>query len=161
MKQFLKLNRISAFCLSCRVIAKRYLQRVVVFILAAALVSLPTGAAGAVLDLASTPLFLSAAVPPNIFFLTDDSGSMDWNMMTQENDGIMNLTGGNASTDYNYVLPAADNQYASNGTNGRILPTEEAVLATANMPADAYGVWRARYSGYNGMYYNPEVTYRP
>ena len=34
------------------------------------------------LAIANTPLFLGFAVPPNVFFVTDDSGSMDWEFMT-------------------------------------------------------------------------------
>ena len=29
------------------------------------------------------------------------------------------------------------------------------------MPADNHGVWRVRYNGYNKMYYNPDIYYRP
>ncbi|MCW8933157.1 MAG: PilC/PilY family type IV pilus protein [Gammaproteobacteria bacterium] len=32
-------------------------------------------------DIAQTPLFLGAGVQPNIFFVSDDSGSMDWETM--------------------------------------------------------------------------------
>jgi len=35
------------------------------------------------LSMANTPLFLGAAVQPNVFFVSDDSGSMDWEFMTQ------------------------------------------------------------------------------
>jgi len=34
------------------------------------------------LSMATTPLFLGAAVQPNVFFVSDDSGSMDWEFMT-------------------------------------------------------------------------------
>ena len=36
----------------------------------------------ATLSMANTPLFLGAAVQPNVFFVSDDSGSMDWEFMT-------------------------------------------------------------------------------
>ena len=39
--------------------------------------------------LADSPLFLSNSVEPNILFMLDDSGSMNWEMMTTENNGIM------------------------------------------------------------------------
>jgi type IV pilus assembly protein PilY1 len=122
------------------------------------------------LSLSNSPLFLSTPVPSNIFFLLDDSGSMDWNMMTIEGgDGQMTLTNGGRSTIYSYLFGKSadglnnnnDNNYSFTSVNGRILPTEEAVLATPNMPADAFGVWRGRYAGYNHMYYNPEVIYKP
>ncbi len=113
------------------------------------------------LNLAVSPLFLGTAVEPNIVLLSDDSGSMDWDVMTLDNQGRIILVGADTTTTYSYVLPAADNNYSSTSSNGRILPSEEAVLATANMPADAYGVWRGRFSGFNVMYYNPETTYTP
>jgi type IV pilus assembly protein PilY1 len=140
------------------------LARLLTAALAATTVALPAAAQAAALNLASSPLFLSVPVPPNIFFLIDDSGSMDWTMMTPEYDGAIWLTTPGASspsTEYNYILPGSDNNYCASCTYGRILPTEDAVKATSNMPADAYGVWRGWFSGYNGMYYNPEVTYKP
>jgi len=36
------------------------------------------------LDLASTPLFLTNKVPPNVILLFDDSGSMDWEAITTD-----------------------------------------------------------------------------
>ncbi len=129
----------------------------------ALLIALPTSSPATPLDLSSAPLFLTSAVQPNILFLADDSGSMDWNMMTSETDGQMGLTG-RASTTYSYIFPQANNNYATTSSLGRILPSEAAVLATANMPnlaQGAHGVWRSRYSGYNTLYYNPDVTYLP
>ena len=35
----------------------------------------------AAIDIANTPLFLGTGVSPNVFFMLDDSGSMDWEMM--------------------------------------------------------------------------------
>jgi type IV pilus assembly protein PilY1 len=113
------------------------------------------------LSLAQAPLFVSAAAPANIFILSDDSGSMDWNIITSESDGVMLLTAGGDTTRYTYLFPQADNAYGSTDTNGRILPSEAAVLAATNMPANAHGVWRGRYSGYNSLYYDPAITYRP
>ncbi len=112
------------------------------------------------LSLANSPLFLGTAVEPNIFLLSDDSGSMDWDIMTTESEGRMTLVGATETHVFSYTVPAADNNYSFENV-GRILPSEESVQATANMPADAYGVWRGRFSGYNVMYYNPEIAYRP
>lgn len=41
----------------------------------------PSGVVAAPGTLADSPLFLSSAVQPNIFFLIDDSGSMDWEVL--------------------------------------------------------------------------------
>ncbi|HCU52867.1 MAG TPA: hypothetical protein DIC36_00815 [Gammaproteobacteria bacterium] len=124
----------------------------------ALLLMAPAPSPAAPLDIANTPLFLSGTVQPNIFFLADDSGSMDWNMVTSETDGVMSLIGGNTTTKYTYIFPQACNQYGATNTNGRILPSENS-LSTAQK--SKYGVWRARFSGYNSLYYNPDVTYLP
>ncbi len=123
------------------------------------LLQVPTQSHAAQLNLANSPLFLGTAVEPNIFLLS--SGSMDWDIMTIGDQGRISLVGATATTDYSYVLPTVDNNYGPTSSNGRILPSEEAVQATSNMPADAYGVWRGRFSGHNVMYYNPEVVYTP
>ena len=125
------------------------------------LMAMPTSSPATPLDLSSAPLFLTGSVQPNILFVVDDSGSMDWNMMTSETDGVMYLTAGGATTLYTYVFPQVDNNYGSTSFYGRILPSEAAVAAAAGMPADRHGVWRGRFSGYNTMYYNPNVTYTP
>jgi len=127
----------------------------------ALLIAVPVTSPATPLDLSSAPLFLSGTVQPNIFFLADDSGSMDWNTMTSESDGQMKLTGGDTSTTYSYIFPQADNNYAWNDTNGRILPSEAAVNTMSPTPTNSHGVWRGRYSGYNTLYYNPDVTYLP
>ncbi|KAF0193005.1 MAG: type IV pilus assembly protein PilY1 [Gammaproteobacteria bacterium] len=101
--------------------------------------------------ISQAPLYLSTTVEPNIFFLTDDSGSMDWGVMTSETDGLIYL-GGYA---YYYTHPAAENDWYF------IVPTEEYLTSSKGVAAPAAGVWRAWYSGYNKMYYNPSVTYLP
>lgn len=53
------------------------------------------------LDLSNLPLFLSSSkVPANILFMVDDSGSMDWEVMTQDADssGIFSNTQPDGST---------------------------------------------------------------
>ena len=42
-----------------------------------------TGAKAAELNLADEPLFLGISTDPNVFFQMDDSGSMDWEVMTK------------------------------------------------------------------------------
>jgi type IV pilus assembly protein PilY1 len=163
-----------------RVVQKNSMVRIAVekaslAVLAALLIIVPFAGIASQLNLASSPLYLSTPVPPNIFFLHDDSGSMDWDMVTSENDGVMFLSAGGRTTRYNHVYERG-NVYPNCGntgvfgdlfdlllgcTTGRVVPDEESVQATANMPSDAHGVWRAWYHGYNKMYYNPEVAYSP
>jgi hypothetical protein len=74
------------------------------------------------LSLASAPLFLGTAVEPNIFLLSDDSGSMDWDIMTAENEGRITLVGATETHVFSYTVPAADNNYSFENV-GRILPS--------------------------------------
>lgn len=100
--------------------------------------------------LADAPLFLSTSVTPNIFILADDSGSMDWDLMTPESDGVVWLSG----WVYYYAIPGPDNSYYWTAAS-------EDYLLSQGVAAPALGVWRIRNSSYNKLYYNPEVTYTP
>ena len=109
----------------------------------------PTTVLAAPGTLADVPLFLTNPVEPNVFFLVDDSGSMDWGLMSEEADGIMYF-----GCAYYYAQPAADNSYTW------VVPTE-AGLAAQGVAAPYGGVWRARSSAYNRLYYDPTITYTP
>jgi len=123
--------------------------------------------------LTSTPLYLSTAVEPNIVFLTDDSGSMDWTMMTDKADGVYSVISPVWEFPAYYTHPTPDNIYeewylANWGATAYVytLPTHETMDAnsaflTANGYTDWDGVWRMRNSNYNKMYYNPTITYTP
>ena len=100
--------------------------------------------------LADAPLFLSTSVTPNVFIMADDSGSMDWDLMTPESDGVIYLNG----WVYYYAIPGPDNSFY-------YTVASEDYLYSQGVAAPALGVWRARNSNYNGLYYNPEVTYTP
>lgn len=99
--------------------------------------------------LADTPLFLSNSVEPNILFMLDDSGSMDWGLMTEEDSGIMIL-----GCAYYYPQPAPDNDYFW------VVPTEEE-LANQGVAAPYGGAWRAWNRDYNRLYYDPRISYTP
>lgn len=118
------------------------------------------GSRAAPLNLTDSPLFLASPIKPNIFFMIDDSGSMDWGLMTPENGGIVLLGG----CEYYYTHPTpglaggaiapAKNDYLY------VIATEEALVA--NGVASPYGgVWRAWNKDYNALYYNPAVRYQP
>ena len=109
----------------------------------------PATALAAPGTLSDVPLFLTNPVEPNILFMVDDSGSMDWGLMTEEDDGIMFF-----SCAYYYAQPAADNSYTW------VVPTE-AGLAAQGIAAPYGGVWRARNANYNRLYYDPTITYTP
>ncbi len=109
----------------------------------------PITAAAAPGTLADSPLFLTNSVEPNILFMIDDSGSMDWGLMTPENSGIMDL-----GCSYYYAQPAPDND------DTWVVPTEAALMARG-VAAPYGGVWRAWNKDYNKVYYDPSISYTP
>ncbi len=109
----------------------------------------PHTASAAPGTLADTPLFLSNSVEPNVLFMLDDSGSMDWGLMTREDDGLMRI-----GCTYYYAHPSADNR------STYVVPTEAAMAAQGMAPPYG-GVWRAWNASYNRLYYNPRITYEP
>lgn len=91
----------------------------------------------AVVDISNIPLDAQTkAAPANIMFVLDDSGSMDWEMMTIESNGLF-------SNQYYVFDNAGDNLYS--GT--RILTDAQRLM------------WKSQWSQYNKMYYDPSVTY--
>ncbi len=97
-----------------------------------------TGAAVAA-DLSNDPMETKIqAAPANIMFLLDNSGSMDWEFMTPENDGIFH-------SEY-FVYALSDNAYSN---------TSYALSGTKKIE------WKSQWYGYNTIFYNPHSTYRP
>ncbi len=156
--------------------AVRKLRQLGHVLLALGLALVPVASKAGDLSLSSAPLFLGTSVEPNVTFVNDDSGSMDWQILvTQGGQGTMTLDGsqfsGDSSQRYVHVFCQADGtnctlggstwDNASNWTSHAILPSVAALVAHPDHLADAYGVWRARFSGFNAMYYNPEVNYTP
>lgn len=134
----------------------------------------PGGAA--LLNISNTPLFLGLQVEPNVVLTIDDSGSMDWEVLTRDaaNDG--RFTGSqpngtspagagavkhrdddhNGSADctfangsffgYEYIVEFGDNTYSDNNTDCNTGDEQE---------------WRMRNSAFNALYFDPNRTYRP
>ncbi len=97
-------------------------------------------------DLADVPLELVNSVikVPSIFMITlDNSDTMDYGVMTNENTDTKMFTIG--GTSYGYVL---NGSYA----------TGAAILENSAAHRNA---WKARYCKTNKMFFNPEVTYNP
>ncbi|RLE46109.1 hypothetical protein DRJ25_04690, partial [Candidatus Woesearchaeota archaeon] len=93
----------------------------------------------AVVDISEIPLDAqSKAAPANIMFVLDDSGSMDWEMMTVESNGLF-------SNEFYVFDNPGDNLYS----NSRILDTGQRKM------------WKSQWLEHNKMYYNPAVTYTP
>ncbi|OQY17910.1 MAG: hypothetical protein B6I36_08155 [Desulfobacteraceae bacterium 4572_35.1] len=89
------------------------------------------------IDISDSPMETKVqSAPPLIMFLIDDSGSMDWSVMTPENDGKF---GGDE-----YIFPETDPNYG-----GGVLSGTERLE------------WESQWSGYNKVFYNPHTNYRP
>jgi type IV pilus assembly protein PilY1 len=78
--------------------------------------------------------------PPNIMFVYDDSGSMDWEVMTPEVDGTFN---GEyyVYDNSDYVGSSSDDAYSN------------PVSSTSK------AMWQLQWSGYNKMFYDPTIDY--
>lgn len=92
----------------------------------------------ALTDISSTPLATSSPTQakPNIFYVLDDSGSMAWSFLPDW------ATYDYSANDHSKATTSCNPPYASRNCN--IAPTS-----------------LFQNSGYNGIYYNPAVTYTP
>ncbi|MDD2605340.1 MAG: PilC/PilY family type IV pilus protein, partial [Desulfobacteraceae bacterium] len=109
---------------------------------------------GACINLGDKPLdVILNAAPPNIMFVIDDSISMDYELMTPDGDGKLWIKEEKISSPYLYLFNTADNLTTNSspvlGYDNQGNPTAERRIA------------RARWHGYNAMYYNPAYDYAP
>lgn len=103
------------------------------------LIALPAQAAQ--LNLSNSPLFLQNAVQPNIFFMLDDSGSMDWE--TVYNPGTnCNSANGTSSLDF---TPDTTGSLAGCPSSYTVVQVERLRLCV----------------GFNTLAFDPAVTYTP
>lgn len=112
----------------------------------------PTIAVAAPGTISDVPLFTVNSAESNIFFMLDDSGSMDLEIMTSELDPASNGWDGSLVTtgrQYRYISP--DN--VDHNAGDYFAPNEEDV--------PGYGLWLARNHHYNHIYYNPATSYEP
>lgn len=93
------------------------------------------------LDISPIPLFLGGAVAPNIMFTLDDSGSMQWEVMPDEN---LNFS--------IYLFPRPNGLYGGSGDYTNQVP---------NFNADNVHNFFTRSSANNTIFYNPDITYVP
>ena len=82
----------------------------------------------------------------NIMFILDNSGSMDWEFLTDAADGKFEIS--NVYFEYLFDDPG-DNNYDTSSSNGTI-------LTGANR-----GKWKSQWSGYNQIFYDPDTVYLP
>jgi type IV pilus assembly protein PilY1 len=134
--------------------------------------------------ISQVPLYVGPSVEPNVMFVADDSGSMEFTIMAPEDDGAMWLGSGSSKRSYYYNLPTKKitgttfstctswcmQSYTWNGGytyqsgTALIVPTVEALDSLSGWSlseAEATGVWRAWNYQYNKLYYNPSVRYTP
>lgn len=97
--------------------------------------------ANAAIEISPTPLQTGSAVPPNVMFILDDSGSMHFELLP---DRIIERNA-------RYVFPRAEDVYGSSDY-GNVVPTVE--------DGQAYNAL-SRSAQINKSYYDPSVTYQP
>ena len=91
---------------------------------------LPVALAGD-LNLADNALEVANGIEPNVFLLTDNSGSMDWEVTIRNRDqGLFHMPEVDAiSNNYRaYIFPNGVHWADTDSQYGRIVPSEEAVL---------------------------------
>ena len=117
------------------ILTRQYMKQLLIS-LSMSLAMFSTGANAAPGNLANQPLFLSSNVQANIFFATDDSGSMDWE--TTLNDGT----------------------YNPGQVNFNFLPNPP--TSAGGLPDDWYReIRRSLCLGFNVLAYNPDSVYTP
>lgn len=97
--------------------------------------------AQAQVDIASSPLFVTSSIEPNIMFILDDSGSMHWENMPDEH----------ISNESYYMYGRIDNLYSTGNYTNR---------APSFADTHVYGAF-TRTPQFNTVYYNPAITYTP
>lgn len=144
-------------------------------LLAACLLALAIWAPAAATNIAASPIDTAGIVPPNIIFGLDDSGSMDFEVLQNANDGALwydknalsfanasgmlnfnaagtsGMSGGTTWYKYAYLFPNGSNNDARN------LSDQQDHFALPPTPAYSF----IRSPDYNPLYYNPGTTYLP
>jgi len=127
------------------------------------LLSLSLGVAnGDTLNISNVPLFTATAVEPNVFFVLDDSWSMESDILTKDYDNSSFIKIGPipyrsvhamySSYVYGPWLPLMSQQ---------AVETYNAANPTDPLSSEYDGIWRSRNKDFNLLYYNPDVYYRP
>ncbi len=140
------------------------------------------------LNLPQSPIALSNPVPPNVFFLLDDSGSMDWEYLGKPAwEGCAydpNFTGKYSSTtvcgsqwsgdpglpsygngqflNFNYIYNGTTNAYNTYNPSGCDYSDNSiGINAIEGCPEAGTADWRFFSADQNQMYYDPDNTYTP
>ncbi len=130
------------------------------------------------LQVSDYPLEIGIAPEPNVLIIADDSGSMDWEIVVEQDSMSKqnSLDGITISGDFfayanlfGYRIPFTlsypfDNLHIPSVWAGRVAPTYKAVVDRGlfySHRSAMLGIWRVRNPQYNLIYYNPEVRYDP
>jgi type IV pilus assembly protein PilY1 len=151
---------------------KQQIRVFLVWLASVYMLSMLNVAQAAELALADAPLFLGSQVSPNIFFMLDDSGSMDWEIITPKYQYYLNYWRAGEE-----VAPVMDGNFSGYANVGdctgrdsyyyifdRSLNTDNVYTDRCELegsPEVAVRDWRIRNSSLNVMYYNPATTYSP
>ena len=130
----------------------------------------PAGEVEFDMNLSDVPLEDAISTEANVLVVMDDSGSMDWDMMTDQSSGVFRVTNvgrQNGITGrgrwFYYIYDLPTNVFG--GNTGRAAPVQETIDALSgpgeDLQGNEFGVWRLRSSQYSTIYYNPEIEYTP
>jgi len=114
------------------------------------------------LNISNSALEIADGVEPNVMFLADDSGSMDWGGSTSERNGVFHLPEITGAAEYYYTHPAPGSGGNPPAINNFfwVMPDPE-FMAARGLAAPQGGAWRAWNHNYNKIYYNPNIEYTP
>ncbi|MEE8307496.1 MAG: hypothetical protein V3R81_09540, partial [Gammaproteobacteria bacterium] len=99
----------------------------------------------ACVDISDVPLDVKRhGAPANIMFVMDDSGTMDWEFMTTDDDGKFEV----GNSDYEYLFDLEDKLYKT-GTHSHVLSGADRMN------------WKSQWSEVNKVYYAPAIDYEP
>lgn len=126
-------------------------QSGILFVILSSLFIISTALPGWCVDISDDPMDTKVeAAPPNIMFILDNSGSMDWEFMTENVDGNADGKFNISGTQHEYLFnDPGDNNYPSGDLNGTILSSSDRAH------------WKSQWSEYNKLYYNPHSIYTP
>lgn len=131
------------------------------------------------LNLADEPLFLQQSVDPNVFFMLDDSGSMDWEVLTQPHWNACAYDAANpfsSDSDCRSQITTTMWQYGTSTNSsldrtsysyGYLYDTNDNVWGTCSGSYRRYDCagytkdWRIKSSSFNLIYYDPGLEYEP
>ncbi len=134
-------------------------------LLIACLTFLPSMSSAAPLGtLPSSPLYLSNSVEPNIFYIIDDSGSMEFETLMRNGIAGIETNDGDPkyrkSTDTSYIEKRYVIPDYANGRDGKSTALDEYEFTVPSSTVWDLA-WVARTHHGNAIYYNPAIDYKP